>query len=214
VEKEWKASAKRKLGARFHLVVERNDALVELEVEETAKINAAALRKWQDLGTPGWGLEEKIQVLDEVVTGVWNLGESGGKYSRTVRKFERWFSRCQDILETRTHDDEVPDDDYEILFLEELDAGWKDDCHVLSRKLETWRAHLNDLGTPESGSSLATIVNGCRSLIWGMLTEVSVMGQIEGDAMSMEAEWIKTMNGEVLEDDENIPAVGAAWRSR
>ena len=213
VEKEWKASAKRKLGARFQAVVEKNNALVELEVEETAKINVAALRKWQDLGTPGWGLEEKIQVLDEVVTGVWNLGESGGKYSRIIRKFERWLSRCQDILESRTHDEEVPDDDYDILFLEELDADWKDDCHALSRKLETWRAHLNDLGTPANGSSLATICNGCRSLIRGMLTELSVMGQVERDAMSMEAEWIKSMNEEVMEDDENIPAVGAAWRS-
>lgn len=195
-------------------MVEMNDALVGLEVKETAKINVAALRKWQDLGTPGWGLEEKIQVLNEVVTGVWNLGESGGKYSRIVRKFERWLSRCQDILETRAHEDEVYDGDDEILFLEELDAGWKDDCQVLSRKLDTWRAHLNDLGSPESGSSLATIVSGCRNLIRAMLTEISVMGQIERDAMSMEADWIKTMNNDVLEDDENIPAVGAAWRSQ
>lgn len=184
-----------------------------LEVDETAKINAAALRKWQDLGMPGWGLDEKIQVLDEVLTGVWNMGESGGKYSRVVRKFERWLGRCQDVLEARAQEDDV-DNDNEILFLEELDAGWEDDCHILERKLETWRAHLNDLGSPENGSSLATIVHGCRSLIRGMLTELSMMGQIERDAMHMEAEWIKTMNDDVLEDDENIPTVGAVWRSQ
>jgi hypothetical protein len=213
VEQEWKVSAKRKLGAKFQAVADRNSALVELEIQETAKINAAALRKWEDLGMPGLGLDEKIQVLDEVVTGVWNMGESGGKYSRVVRKFERWLSLCQDVLEARTHEGEI-DDDNEILFLEELDAGWEDDCHVLERKLETWRARLTDLGSPEDGSSLATIVSGCRSLIRAMLTELSVMGQIERDAMHMEADWIKTMNGDVSEDDENIPGVGAAWRLR
>jgi hypothetical protein len=44
---EWRASAKRKLDARFQSVVERNEKLVALEVEETGKINAAALQKWQ-----------------------------------------------------------------------------------------------------------------------------------------------------------------------
>lgn len=212
VENDWRDSAKGKLGARFQSVVDKSEALLELEVEETAKINAAALRKWQDSGAPGWGLEERIQALDEVVTGVWNLGESGGKYPKIVRKFEKWLSRCQDILETRTHEHIVNDDQDEILFLEELDPTWKDDCLVLERKLETWRARLNGLGSPESGSSLATIVSGCRSLIRGMLTELSVMGQIERDAMRMETKWIKTMNDDILEDEENTLAVGAVWR--
>lgn len=192
--------------------MDRNDALVGLEVKETAKINAAALRKWQDVGTPGWGLEEKIQVLDEVLTGIWNMGASGGKYAKVVRKFERWLSRCRDVLEAREREDQIDDGD-EMLFLDELDAAWEDDCNILERKLGTWRAQLNDLGSPENGSSLATIIHGCRNLIRGMLTELSVMGQIERDAMNMEADWIKMMNDDVS-DDENIPTVGAVWRSR
>jgi hypothetical protein len=46
-----------------------------------------------------------------------------------------------------------------------------------------------------------------------MLTELNVMAQIERDAMSMEAEWIKSMNDDVL-DDEHTPVAGAIWRSR
>jgi hypothetical protein len=46
-----------------------------------------------------------------------------------------------------------------------------------------------------------------------MLTELNVMAQIERDAMSMEAEWIKSMNDDVL-DDEDTPVAGAIWRSR
>jgi hypothetical protein len=45
-----------------------------------------------------------------------------------------------------------------------------------------------------------------------MLTELNVMAQIERDAMSMEAEWIKSMNDDVL-DDKDTPVAGAIWRS-
>jgi hypothetical protein len=210
-DREWRASAKRKLGARFQSVVDRNEILVQLEIEETGKINAVALKRWKDLGTLGWGLEEKMQILDEVISGVWILGDSGGKYGRVVRRFERWLTGCQDILEARAHNEGLEDD--EVVFLEELDAGWKDDCLVLVRKLESWRDHLKNLGTLDSGSSLAIVVDGCRSLVSGMLTELNVMALIERDAMSMEAEWIKSMNDDVL-DDEHTPVAGAIWRSR
>lgn len=183
-----------------------------MEVEETGKINALALKKWQDMGTPGWGLDEKIQVLDEVVTGVWNLGESGGKYSRIVKRFERWLRRCQDIQEMRANDEGLDGD--EVVFLEELDRGWKDDCLGLGRKLETWRDQLRELGTlDDNGSSLSIVVNGTRDLVRGMLAELGVMAQIERDAMKMEVEWIKSMNDDVLDDDTHT-LVGAIWRSR
>ncbi|KAE9379200.1 hypothetical protein N431DRAFT_434208 [Stipitochalara longipes BDJ] len=211
VDIEWRASAKRKLGARFQAVVDKNELLVQLEVEETGKINAAALKRWKDLGTPGWGLDEKIQVLDEVISGVWIMGDSGGKYGRVARKFEKWLIRCQDILGARAHDEELEDD--EVVFFEELDAGWKDECLVLCRKLESWRDQIRNLGAVDSGSSLAVVVDGCRNLVSGMLMELSVMAQIERDAMSMEAEWIKSMNDDVL-DDKDTPVAGAIWRSR
>jgi hypothetical protein len=203
-------SAKRKLGARFQLVVDRNDELLHLEVEETGRINAAALKKLQDVDAPGWGLGEKIQVLDEVMTGVWNLGDSGGKYARVVRRFERWLSRCQHILASRNDCDGFADG--EVIFLEELDHSWKDDCLLIGRKLGTWRSHLRDLGTPDHGSSLAAMVNGCRSLVEGMLMELGVMAQIEQDAMTMERKWIKRMNDDEMDDNINTPVAGAIWR--
>lgn len=192
-------------------MVDKNEKLVALEVEETGKINAAAFKNWQDLGTPGWGLEEKIQALDEAVTGVWNLGESGGKYARLVRKFERWLSRYEDILEARAPDDELGDD--EIVFLQELDMGWKNDCSILGRKLEAWRDQLRNLGSPDPGSAMAAVVDVCQSLVQGMLMELGVMGQIERDAMSMELDWIRSMNADIL-DDKDTPVAGAIWRSQ
>jgi hypothetical protein len=212
VGKQWRASAKQKLNERFQSVVDRNEALVDLEVAELGKINALAFQKWQGVGMPGWGLEEKIQILDDAMSGVWNLGESGGKYARVVRKFERWLGKYQDALELRARNDE--DGDVEILFLEELDASWKDDCLLLGRKLDGWQRHLRDLGSPGSGSSLGTVVEGCRRLVGGMLTELAVMAQIEREAMNREVEWIKSMNDETMDDDQNASTAGAIWRSR
>jgi len=190
-------------------VVEKNNKLVKLEVEETGKINAAALKNWQDLGTPALGLEERVQVLDEALSGVWNMGESGGRYFKAIRRFERWLSRCRDILEAREQDDGLDDD--ELMFIEELDEQWRDDCLIIGRKLQAWRDNLRDLGSPDSGSSLGVVVDGCRRLVIAMLLELNVMVKIEEDAMAMESEWIKSMNDE--DEDADTPVAGAIWRS-
>lgn len=210
VGKQWRASAKRKLNERFESVGDRNEALVCLEIAELGKINAFAFQKWQGVGMPGWDLEEKVQILDDAMSGVWNLGESGGKYARVVRRFERWLGKYQDALQSRARDHE--DADGEILFLEELDASWKDDCLLLARKLEGWQRHLRDLGSPGSGSSLGTVVEGCRRLVSGMLAELAVMAQIEREAMNKEVEWIKSMNDETMDNNKDAPTAGAIWR--
>ncbi len=193
-------------------MVEKNEELVALEAAEMGKVNAVALQKWQDTGTPGWGLEEKIQLLDEVLTGVWNLGESGSRYTRVVGKFERWLSRCQDVLETHSRDGELLDED--IVFLERLDSQWKDDCSILGRKLQSWADNMKHLGSLESGSSLATAVNGCWDLVRGMLMELATMEQIERDALAMELEWIRSMNDDTVENHEDVPVAGAVWRRK
>ncbi len=211
VDQEWRASAKRKLGARFHSVVDRNDELVTLEVQETGKVNAVALRCWHDQGTPEWGLNEKVQVLGEVISGVWNIGDSGGWYARVVRRFERWLRRTQEILENRERDEAMIEDD--VMFLEELDQSWKDDCLVIGRKLELWRDQMRELGHPDPGSSLGLVVEGCRNLVNGMLMELNIMGQVERDAMAREVEWIRSMNDDVS-DDHDTPVAGAIWRSK
>jgi len=47
-----------------------------------------------------------------------------------------------------------------------------------------------------------------------MLMELSVMAQVERDAMNMELEWIKSMNNDVSDDDQDTPTAGAIWRSQ
>lgn len=189
--------------------MEKHEELVAQEEAQHGKTNALALKVWADSGMPGWGLEEKIQVLDEVVTGVWGMGESGGKYARIVRRFERWMHTVVDIHQGRERGHLLDGD--EVMFIEEIDGSWGDDCRVQARRLEEWRDKLADLGEVEVRSSLATAVEGCTALVRGMLEELDIMRRIEKEVMMSEQVWIKEMIDDV-EDDADVPVrSGAAW---
>ncbi|KAI1213273.1 uncharacterized protein F4807DRAFT_257111 [Annulohypoxylon truncatum] len=222
VDGEWHASARQKLGDRFARLAKDNDALLGLERRGVEARNVAALAKWGNPGTRnGLGLEEKIQILDEVLNGVWQLGEPGGRYARVVAGFEVWAERMAAIVTAQRSDNvDVLVEGDEVLFLGELDAGWKHDCVSLQRKLEGWRVALRDLGDiddspPDTGSelesrsSLLRMVDGCRALVHDMLSELAVMAQIEQDAARAEDEWIERTNRAIEDEDDDTPAARA-----
>ena len=223
VDAAWCESARAKLGERFRALVEESKELAALERGVAEARNAKALRAWAG-GRPG-ALEEKIQGLDTVLSGLWTLGEPGGKHARVVRRFERWAERADQILaarESRDSDDDdndhgdamLLDDTGELVLVGELDPAWKDDCAALARRLDEWRRLLRHLGDvpqpPEDGgdepeppgnapgaapSTLHTILGACQSLVADMLAELNTMEQIERDAVAHEMRWIQSMNG-------------------
>jgi hypothetical protein len=120
----------------------------------------------------------------------------------------------------------------EVVFLEEMDASWKEECAALVRRLDEWRRGLRELPDPgpssttttteeeeEKGqkghsSSLAAILAGCRALVHGMLAELDLMEQIEREAAAEEMRWVREMNRRGLGgmDEEGTPRAGAIWR--
>lgn len=210
MQAQWRDSAKTKLGDRFEALAEKHGELVALEEAQHGRTNALALKAWADGGVPGWGLEEKVQVLDEAITGLWSMGESGGKYGRIVRRFEKWMHGVMEIRSAREEGRLV--DDGEVMFVEEIDGNWRDDCRVQARKLEGWWDKLVDLGEVEVKSSLATAVEGCRTLVRGMLDELEVIRRIERDVMGSEQEWIREMIEGAGEEEDEGPVAGAIWR--
>ncbi|KAK6952884.1 hypothetical protein Daesc_005181 [Daldinia eschscholtzii] len=230
VDSEWRSSAREKLGARFARLVADNEALVKLERHGVEARNIAALVRWgksssgnsNSNGRSGLGLEEKIQILDEVLNGVWQLGEPGGRYQRVVASFEAWAERMASIISAqRSGDVDGLIAGGEVRFLGDLDRTWARDCESLLRKLEGWRAALRDLGDvdghdsydsrdpalPDSG--LARMVGGARALVQDMLAELKVMGEIERDAARTENEWITRMNKAIEDEDDDTPAARA-----
>ncbi|KAL7627021.1 hypothetical protein AAE478_003797 [Parahypoxylon ruwenzoriense] len=232
VDAEWHESARHKLGLRFTRLVAENEALLQRERDSVEARNLSALARWGS--RPGLGLEGKIQILDEVLNGVWQLGEPGGRYQRVVQDFEAWADRVADIVAAQRDGniDALVDGD-EVKFLGELDKGWKRDYTGLLRRLEGWQASLRELdlgddsavGSNEEkeeekeNTGLARILRGCRALVRDMLAELAVMEQIERMADRAEDEWIERMNraiaaedygeGEEEEANSSTPAAGA-----
>lgn len=232
VDAQWRDSAREKLGRRFARLGEACAEVADRQRAGVERDNVLALRRW---GSSGMGLDERIQVLDEVFSGVWALGETGGRYSRVVRRFERWIERAQQIEAARGRSTFLASDSQDALFIGELDGAWKDECAGILRRLEAWRAQLDeidDLGDdrrdqaagagqpPDPGTSLERMLRGARHLLDGMLAELRVMEDLEQAALAREDAWIAAVNREGEEDlreegggdDGDTPRAGAVWR--
>ncbi|KAK7422865.1 hypothetical protein QQZ08_009314 [Neonectria magnoliae] len=210
VDAEWRSSARQKLGARFAQVSADGTQVDEREKAEIERENVLALRSW----AVGGGLEDRIQTLDAVINGVWTLGEPGGRYARVIRRFERWVDRMCEIEDVRRGDGALLQEQ-DVLFISELDAAWKDECMGLIRRLDGMKRQLQELGqlpdeANEERSSLRRMMENSRTLIEGMLAELSLMEDIEREALAREDDWIEKMNRD--EDADDTPRAGAVWR--
>lgn len=190
----------------------------EAAVAETR--NLATLKKWAG-NSKRKSMEDRVQTLDEVVSGLWSLSEPGGRYARVVRQFEKWVDQMLAAVEARRKAGGLGAlmESGEVAFIGELDPAWKDEVASLARKLDGWRKHLSQLkeGIPETArdkeqpmSSLVRILDGCRCQLYDMLAELDVMEEIERDAFSQEAAWIRRMNRDAADD---TPGAGAIWRA-
>ncbi|KAK7398271.1 hypothetical protein QQX98_012361 [Neonectria punicea] len=210
VDAEWRSSARQKLGARFAQVSADGTQVDEREKAEIERENVLALRSW----AVGGGLEDRIQTLDAVINGVWTLGEPGGRYARVIRRFERWVDRMCEIEDVRRGDGALLQEQ-DVLFISELDAAWKDECMGLIRRLDGMKRQLQELGqlpdeANDERSSLQRMMEDSRTLIKGMLAELSLMEDIEREALVREDDWIEKMNRDENADDN--PRAGAIWR--
>ncbi|UNI14329.1 hypothetical protein JDV02_000967 [Purpureocillium takamizusanense] len=151
VDSRWRASAREKLGRRFARLSEACAQQADRQRAAAERENALALRRWGSAG--GMGLDDRVQVLDEVLSGLWALGDAGGRYSRAVRRFERWIERARQIEAARgttttaaatllPRESQQQDDS---LFIGELDDAWRDECAGMFRRLEAWRAQLDEV---------------------------------------------------------------------
>lgn len=224
VTRAWHASARRKLRARFGEAAAEHERICARERDGVEARNVAALLRWgggNSGGGGGMGLEDKLQALDQVLDGVWAMSEPEGRYGRVAEAFEAWAGRMADVMAKRRSgraDDLVRGG--EVLFVSDLDARWKDECAGLVRKLEAWCLMLHEMGpAPDDGnddsprSSLSRILEGCTSLVVGMLAELEVMLDIERDARRSEDNWIERMSQQLrIGDHETMDREPPLWK--
>ena len=214
VQAEWQASAKQHLGRRFDQVSGERRAVAERERSAVEATNILALKRW---ARSGKGIEEKIQALDDLLTGLWALSDPRGRYSRLVNRFERWIDHVCGAEEARHDMDKMMAQGLDALFIGELDQPWREECAGVTRRLETWRAQLaeiDDLGSEPSSppSSVERMIGGAKGLIDDMLAELHAMEEIEQQALAREAIWMDAVIREGDEEDGDAPKAGAIWR--
>ncbi|KAH6850266.1 hypothetical protein B0I37DRAFT_428342 [Chaetomium sp. MPI-CAGE-AT-0009] len=226
---QWEDSARKALRGRFDAVRAREEEVAGLEGRVVEGRAVGVLREWGFGGCGGMGLEERVVLLDGVVTGLWGVGEPKGRFERVVRGFEGWVEGVERVLEGRRRGtgtwgegDGGKDDgegEGEELFIPTPSAAWRAEHAALVRRLDEWRRNLRDMGEappPEEGeepSSLSRILAGCRALVHGMLAELELMEQMEREAVADEMAWVKEMNREGSGGmEEGTPRAGAIWR--
>ncbi|PFH57888.1 hypothetical protein XA68_14440 [Ophiocordyceps unilateralis] len=205
VDGQWHASAKDKLGRRFAALGRASSAVSDREAAVDRLHNLRLLRRWGDT------LDYRLQLLGDVLDGLWTLGGSGGRYRRAVRGFDHWAEGLGRVEAARA-DAEGALDRHASLFLDELDASWREECAVLTSRLLGWRAQLqqmddlpadddDDDARPTSG--LQRMLAGARDLLRLMLAELSAMDDIEREARAREVEWVEGMIGKGDDDDDD-----------
>ncbi|KAL7961705.1 hypothetical protein V8C34DRAFT_273432 [Trichoderma compactum] len=216
VDAEWRASAKQKLGNRFQKLSEESREVAEQESIALEKRNVLALRRWGS----GGRLDEKIQSLESIVTNVWSLSDPGGRYARVVRHFEIWIDGVSEMEDARRKGVMLAQGN-DNLFIEDLDARWKEERGELIQLLTEWRQQLSDIDDlsrdefyepPEEDekSSLEKMLDGSRMLIDDMLAELEIMEEVEHEALAREDAWIEKMNRDE-DDDLRVSRVRGAW---
>lgn len=215
VTESWKESAREKLGGRFEELKIQEEELKALEGELEEEDNVRGLVKWGEMGG-GRGLEERVQVLDAVLSGVWAMGEPGGRFTKVVRRWERWVGGVEAVVAKRKEGGrgglkgllgggEV--------WVGEMDGQWREDCKALERRLDEMRKGLRGVTVEEGeieGCVLGRVLKACEALVDGMLEELEVMGRIEREVKSEEMRWVREVNRAVGED---VPRAGAIWRA-
>ncbi|KAG9189428.1 hypothetical protein G6011_06296 [Alternaria panax] len=210
--RRWEISAKRSLHIKFEEVANLYQVMLENERAAQEQKNLQSLVEWSSGGLSA-GLVEHIHILSEPLHELPSLVEPGGRLQRLVGEFGHWLSWVQDIRSAR-HNHGRAKSAFDTI--EGLGDTWKAENAALSRKLTVLARDLDRLASPTPGSSIACMVEACKSILHGILDELQTMQKIEAEVASREKEWVEDRLQVIAQDirTESVDADGqsAAWR--
>lgn len=207
VSKQWEASAKNNLRAKFDGISSVYHMMLEHERSGQEQKNLQALLEWTG-GKGSGSLVQHIQVLSGPLHELPSLVQTGGRFQRHAAAFEQWVSWVQEVRTARQDRTEGG-----LGSIEGLGDVWKVENSALMRKLTSFARDLSGLAQPAAGSSIASIVTSCESLIDGLLDELRVMQTIEQDVVEKEKEWVESrLQGIAADISSFLVESTPAWR--
>lgn len=189
VQHLWEKSAKLCLQSHFELVRKKH---VELDLRiksQQASKNQSALVAWCD-AMSRLELAEKLQLLSHNILDTSTLLEPGGRFTRVLDSFERWFSRAHPIRNSRRL---LPGSvAWGLEFIESIGDDWKLEVATLEMKLASYSRELRNVVMPPADSNLACFLLSFQKLVGNHLEELDVIRGIERDLVAEETAWIES----------------------
>lgn len=209
VSKHWEMSAKRALRSKFDEVSSMYQAMLEHERSGQEQKNLQALLEWTGGDQASASLVKHIQILSGPLHELPSLVQTGGRFQRHVIAFEQWVNWIEEVRAARQNRTEAG-----LGSIEGLGDAWKAENAVLMRKLTSFSRDLSGLSQPTAGSSIASIVGFCETLLDGLLAELQVMQTIEADVVSVEKKWVETrLQGIAADIGSFLVEEAPAWRT-
>ncbi|CAO2657429.1 Nn.00g035550.m01.CDS01 [Neocucurbitaria sp. VM-36] len=212
VSSQWESSAKRHLHKKFEEAASLYQAMLEIERIGQEQKNLQSLFEWS-AGKSSAGLIEYIQILSGPLHELPTLVEEGGRLQRVVSDFQHWISWVQEVQCARSASTEQKGSAGTI---EGLGDSWKTETAGLIRKITSFARDLERIDQPATGSSIACIVDTCKSLLRGILDELHTIQTIEADVVTMEKGWVEDRLRAIAQDigsyTVDISREPAAWR--
>ncbi|KZM19781.1 uncharacterized protein EKO05_0004397 [Ascochyta rabiei] len=208
VNRHWEMSAKRELRMKFDEVASMYQVMLEHERSGQEQKNLEALLEWTGDRSSA-SLVEHIQILSGPLHELPSLVQTGGRFQRLVAAFEQWVSWLEEVRSARESRTEAG-----LGSIEGLGDAWKAENASLVRKLTSFARDLNGLSQPAAGSSIASIVFSCKTLLQGLLEELEVMQTIEASVLLKEKEWVETrLQGIAADIGSFLVDKTPAWRT-
>lgn len=204
----WEMSAKRELRLKFDEVASMYQVMIEHERSGQEQKNLLALLEWtSDRSTAS--LVEHIQILSGPLHELPSLITAGGRFQRLASAFEQWESWVLEVRSARQNRTEVG-----LGSIEGLGDAWLAEHAALTRKLTSFARDSEGLSQPAEGSSIASVVTSCKTLLAGLLEELRVMQIVEADVVSNEKEWVETrLQGIAADIGSFLVEEAPAWRT-
>ncbi|KAF2632667.1 hypothetical protein BU25DRAFT_329522 [Macroventuria anomochaeta] len=207
ISRHWEMSVKRGLRRKFDEVASMYQVMLEHERSGQEQKNLQALLEWTGDKTSA-SLVEHIQVLSGPLHKLPSLVQTGGRFQRHVGAFEQWVSWVEEVRAARQRRYEGG-----LRSIEGLGDAWKAENAALMRILTSFARELSGLSQPTAGSTIASIVGCCESLLDGLLEELRVIRTIEADVVSKEKKWVETrLQGIAADIGSFLVDDAPAWR--
>ncbi|EOA81507.1 uncharacterized protein SETTUDRAFT_143068 [Exserohilum turcica Et28A] len=187
VSRHWEQSAKRALHTKFNEVASLYQVMLENERAGQEQKNLQSLLEWST-GDSTAGLVEHVQILSEPLHELPSLVEPGGRLQRLVVDFEQWMQWVQEIRSVRSGH---AGGNAALGTIEGLGDSWEAETAALMRKLTVFARDLERLAPPTPGSSIASMVDACTSILQGILDELQTMQKIEREVVAREKLWVE-----------------------